>query len=182
MISARTHKIAAVLFERDRERIVFWHALQHLHTGHVQFKTARRALVCAHLAFNDDAGFLREPLYRFKDFGWNGIFRDHALNGSTAIAENREEQFPAFAKVIEPAADRDRLAFVFANFCDGGDWVHAGTVIYRRLRRGGCPHPPTPDEGVRGYVNFYDAICNLTSWRFMPRPGSRRSLPSSRPY
>jgi hypothetical protein len=32
-----------------------------------------------------------------------------------------EEEFAAFPEVIEPAANSDGLAFVFADFCDGAD-------------------------------------------------------------
>ena len=56
-----------------------------------------------------------------KTSGGDGIFRDDALDDAGAIAKLREEKFAAFAEVVEPSANGDGLALVFADFCDGAD-------------------------------------------------------------
>src|SRR5689334_11782907 len=43
----------------------------------------------------------------------------YALDESSAIAEDREQQFPALAQVVKPSAQRDRLAFMLADLSDG---------------------------------------------------------------
>ena len=62
---------------------------------------------------DDDAGFLRETFQGFKGFR---IFlqRADALDDARAVAKNGEEKLAGFAKVIEPAANRDFLPVVFA--------------------------------------------------------------------
>ena len=52
----------AVLFQRDRIRIVLRNALHHLNARYIQFISAGGALVGANFAFDDYAGFLRQAL------------------------------------------------------------------------------------------------------------------------
>ena len=52
--------------------------------------------------------------------GGDGVFRDHSLDYSGAVAKIGEQQFAAFAQVVEPAANGDGLAFVLADFSDCG--------------------------------------------------------------
>jgi hypothetical protein len=56
-----------------------------------------------------------------EDFRRHGVLWDYALNDAGAVAKLREEQLAAFAQVIEPASDGNRLAVVFTDFCDGGN-------------------------------------------------------------
>ena len=92
------------------------HALYDLHVGHIQLVAAVRPLVGAHLALDNHAGFLGQSFNRVENIRRNGVLRHHALNDAGAIAELREQELAALAKVVEPAADGDGLAFVFADF------------------------------------------------------------------
>ena len=105
-----------MLFGRDRVGIGFRHALQDLNVGDIEFVAAGGALIGANFAFDDDAGFLGETFDRVEDFGRDGVFRNYALDDAAAVAELREEKFAAFAEVVEPSANGDGLAFVFADF------------------------------------------------------------------
>ena len=139
MISARTRKngclalraqpemamlhqeIDAVLFRSDGIGIGFGDALHDLDIRDVEFIAAGSALIGAHFAFDDDARFLREAFDGVEDFGRDGVLRDDSLDDAGAVAKLREEQFAAFAEIVEPSANGDGLAFVFADFCDGAD-------------------------------------------------------------
>src|SRR5208283_721191 len=95
------------------------YALHNLDVRDVQFIAAGGALIGADFAFDDDAGFLREPFDGVEDFGWDGVLRNYALNDAGAVAKLGEEEFAAFAEVVKPSADGDGLTFVLADFCDG---------------------------------------------------------------
>src|SRR5579864_6310585 len=103
-------ELDAVLIQRDGKRIVFRHALQHLHIADVEFVASGRAFVGAHFAGDDDGGFLGKVLYRLERFGGNRALGDYSLNLPAAIAKNRKKKLPALAQVIEPSADSDFLA------------------------------------------------------------------------
>ena len=59
-----------------------------------------------------------------------------ALDDAGAVAKNREEQLAGFAHVVEPAADGDFLAVVFAGFFDGnnGHWLMIPKLAKIRAR------------------------------------------------
>ena len=109
-------EIDAVLFQRDGIGIVLRNALDHLHIGDVQFVAAGSALVGANLAFNNHARFLGQAFDGIEDFGGDRILGHDALNHAGAIAKLREQQLPALAQVVEPAANGDALALVLADF------------------------------------------------------------------
>ena len=117
-------KIGAVFFGRDGVRIGFGHALYDLDIGDVEFESAVRALVGANFAFNDNAGFLRQCFYRIEDFRSDRILGNNALDNARTVAELGKKQLPALAQIVEPAANGDRLAFMLADFGDGGDRSH----------------------------------------------------------
>ena len=114
-------EVDAMFFGRDRIGIGFGDALHDLDVRDVEFVAAGSALVGADFAFDDDAGFLSEAFDGVEDFGRNCVLRDHALDDAAAVAELGEEEFAAFAEIVEPSADGDGLAFVFADFCDRAD-------------------------------------------------------------
>ena len=113
-------EIGAVFFGRDGIRIGFRHALHDLHVRNVKLVSAVGALVGADFAFDDHAGFLGQGLDRVEHFRRDRVLGHDALNHARAVAKLREQQLPALAQVVEPAADGDRLAFVLADFCDCG--------------------------------------------------------------
>ena len=53
--------------------------------------------------------------------GETWLLHHHALDDAAAVAELREQQLAAFAQVVKPAANGDRLAFVLADVADRGD-------------------------------------------------------------
>ncbi len=115
-------ELDAVLLGRDGIRIVRIDALQNLRIADVHLVAAGSALVGAHLAGDDHAGFLGQALDRLEQFGRDRVLGDDALDDAAAVAENGEQQFAALAQVVEPAANGDGLTFVLANFANGGDW------------------------------------------------------------
>ena len=114
-------EVDAVFFGSDGIGIGFGDTLHHLDVRNVEFIAARSALVSANLAFDNDAGFLGEALDGVENFGRNGVLRDYALDDARAVAKLGKKELAAFAEVVEPSADGDRLAFVLADFCDSAD-------------------------------------------------------------
>ena len=110
-----------MVFGSDRIGIGFGHALENLYVRDIEFIAAGGALIGADFAFDDDARFLGEAFDGVENFGRDGVFRDYSLNDAGAVAKLREEELAAFAEVVEPSADGDGLAFVFADFCNGAD-------------------------------------------------------------
>ena len=111
-------EISAMLFGSNRVGRRLGHALHHMHVGHIEFVAAMGALVSADFSLHDHTRFLREGLNGIEDLRRHRILRYHTLNDAGAVTKLREQQLPAFAQVVKPAADRDRLAFVFADFCN----------------------------------------------------------------
>ncbi len=66
-------------------------------------------------------GLLREALERFEDRGRDALDVGDALDGAGAVAEDGKEELAALARVVEPAAEGDGLAFVVAEGGDGGE-------------------------------------------------------------
>ena len=97
------------------------HALHDLDVRDIEFIAARGAFIGADLAFDDDAGFLREALDGVEDFGRDGVLRHYALDHAGAVAKLGEKKFSAFAEIVKPSADDDGLALVGADLCDGAD-------------------------------------------------------------
>src|SRR5258706_13386357 len=95
--------------------------LHDLDVRDVEFIAPRSALVGADFALDDDAGFLGESFDSVEDFGGDGVLRDYALDNARAVAKLREQELAAFAEVVEPSANGDRLAFVGADLCDRAD-------------------------------------------------------------
>src|SRR5580698_5119627 len=111
------HKeVGAMVFGRNGIWIGFGHALENLDVRHVELVSARSALIGADLALYDYAGFLGKSFDCIENFRRNGIFRDNSLNDAAAVAELGKEEFAAFPEVVEPSANGDGLAFVFADF------------------------------------------------------------------
>src|SRR5580704_15232271 len=114
-------EINTVFFGSDGIRVSFRDALQDLDARNVKLVAARGAFIGAHLALDDDAGFLSEAFDGLEDFGRDGILRHHSLNNAGAVTKLREEELAALSKVVKPSADGNGLAFVLADFCDGAD-------------------------------------------------------------
>ena len=114
-------EVDAVLLERDGVGIGLGHALDDLEVFDVELISARRALVGAHLAGDNDARLLREAFECLEDFGRNALDVGYALDGAGAVAKDGKEQLAALAQVVEPSAQGDGLAFMLAEGGDGGD-------------------------------------------------------------
>ena len=113
-------EIDAMLFEGDGIGIVLRDPLDDLYVRDIEFVTAGRALVGPHFAFDDHARFLGQALEGIEHFWRDRVFRDDALDDARAVAKLRKQKFAAFAQVVEPAPKGDGLAFVLADFNDGG--------------------------------------------------------------
>jgi hypothetical protein len=136
-----------VIFGSNGIRIGFRNALYDLDVCDIEFVAAGGALIGADFAFDDDARFLSEALDGVEDFGRDGVFWDYSLDDSGAVAKLREEELAAFAEVVEPSANGDGLAFVFADFCDGAN---------------GCWHKSKP-------LTAENAECAEKSWHLLGR-------------
>src|SRR5258708_5336646 len=169
-------KIDAMLFQGYRKRIILRHSLQDLHARYVQLVTAGRAFIGPHLAFYNHAGFLRQTLDGIKHFRRNRILRHNSLNGSTAIAKNGKQQLAAFAQVVQPSADSDRLTFVLTDFSNCGYRVHSRVQSAAAV-------PDLHDSRREPSMNkFRSAISMYSAANGLKRvPDSRRSLPSFPP-
>ena len=110
-----------MFFGSDGVGIGFWDTLYDLDVRDVEFIAAGGALVGAHFSFDDDARFLGEAFDGVEDFGRDGVFRNDTLNDAGAVAKLGEEELAAFAEIVEPSPDGDRLAFVAADLCDHAD-------------------------------------------------------------
>jgi hypothetical protein len=108
-------EVGAVIFGGDGIGIGFGDALEDLDVRHVEFVAAGSAFVGADFAFYDHTRFLGEAFDGVEDFGRDGVFWDDALDDAAAVAELGEEELAAFAKVVEPSANGDGLAFVGAD-------------------------------------------------------------------
>ena len=87
----------------------------------VELEAGGGAGVGADAAGDDEGGLEGEGLEGLEYALGDGGFGDDALDGSGAVAEGGEEQLAGGAEVVEPAAQGDGLAFVLADFGDGGD-------------------------------------------------------------
>ena len=114
-------EVDAVLLEGDGVGVGLGDALDDLDIFDVELEAAGGTLVGANLAGDDDGRLLREAFERFENFGRDALDVGHALDGSGAVAKDGEEKLAALAEVVEPAAERDGLAFVLAEGGDGGD-------------------------------------------------------------
>ena len=114
-------EVDAVLLEGDGVGIGFGDALDDLNVFDIELEAAGGTLVGAHLAGDDDRGFLSETLECLKDGGRNALDVGYALDGSGAIAKDGKQELAAFAEVVEPAAEGDGLAFVLTESGDGGN-------------------------------------------------------------
>src|SRR5207245_6713480 len=101
--------VDAVLLRRDGEVVRLADDLQRLD---VDFVAARRALVGARGAGDDDGGFLREMIGRLEQLVADRRLRHHALNEPGAVAENQEMDLAARAAVVKPPLDGDLFALV----------------------------------------------------------------------
>src|SRR5439155_16117880 len=97
------------------------HALHYFRLRHIQLVTAGGALIGADFTGDDDARFLRQIFYLVKDFRRHGILGDYTLHQSAAVAKDGKEQLAAFAQVVQPSTDGDRLADMLAELADGGN-------------------------------------------------------------
>src|SRR6266849_998177 len=113
-------KVHAVFFQRDGIRIILGNALDDLHVADVELVATGGTLVGADLAFDDHTRFLGQRLDRVEYFRRNRVLWHHTLDHTRAVTKLRKQQLPALAQVVEPAADGDGLAFVFADLNDGG--------------------------------------------------------------
>src|SRR5947207_12873245 len=113
-------ELDAMLFQRDRKRIILRHALKNLHIVDVELVAAGCPFIGTHSAGNNNRRFLSEVLDAFKHFGCNRSFGDDALNESAAVTEDREEQLAALAQVVQPPAYGDALPFACSDLGDGG--------------------------------------------------------------
>jgi hypothetical protein len=110
-----------MFLQRDWIRIAVGYTLNDLQIRYIEFISARRTFIGAHLAADDQARFLREILECIEDFGSNRFLKEHSLNGARAIAQDGEEQLPALAQIVEPSSYRDSLAITRPDRGDRGD-------------------------------------------------------------
>jgi hypothetical protein len=121
-----------MLFELNGERRVFGDFLQNLYFRDADFVAAGGALLSSNLAGDDDAGLLRQTLERIKRFG-SFLLRANALDDASAVAENGEQQFAGFAKIVEPAFQRYFLPVVLSCLFDA-DRGHSSVLCVGRNR------------------------------------------------
>ncbi len=114
-------EVGAVFLGSNRVRRRLRHALHDLHIRHIELVAAMGPLVGANLAFDNDARLLRQGLDRIEHFRRDRVLRHNPLNDARAVAKLREQQLATFAQVVEPTADRDRLAFMLADFGNRSD-------------------------------------------------------------
>ena len=112
-------KIDAVILGRDGIRRLFRNALHNVRAFHVELVSARRARFFADLSANDQRRFLRQILQRFEQFLGQRAFHRDALDDAGAVAQLRETNFSAAAKIVQPARDLHRFAGVPARVRDG---------------------------------------------------------------
>src|SRR5579864_5174595 len=115
-------EVNAMLFLRDRKRIIFRDTLQDFHIAYIQLVAARGTLVRAYFAGNYHARFVSKVLERVKNFRRHLVLRHNALNHAGAIAKDGKDELAAFALVVQPAPNGNGLAVMPANIRDGGYW------------------------------------------------------------
>ena len=123
--------VDAVLFRRNR---VIVRLADDLDALHVDLVSARRAFVGSDRAGDDDRGFLREVIGGFEQLVACGGLRHHRLDEAGAVADDQKMNFPARSPVVEPAFERDFLAFVLPDVLDV-DVRHIHQVARRRSIR-----------------------------------------------
>src|ERR1035437_7579539 len=114
-------EVDAVLLGSDGVGVGLGDTLDDLEAFNVEFEAAGSALVGTDFAADDDAGFLGEALEGLENFRGDAFYVGHALDGAGAVAKDGEKELAALAKVVEPTAEGDGLAFMLA---DGGDGGH----------------------------------------------------------
>ena len=80
-------------------------------------------------------GLLREAFERLEDLRRNALDVGHALHRAGAVAKDGKQQLAALARVVEPSAKGDGLAFVLAEGGDGGDG-RSGSSAFQRVAAG----------------------------------------------
>ncbi len=135
-VPALHEEVDAVLLGRDGVRVGLGDALDDVDVFDVELEAAGGALVGADFAGDDDGRLLREALERVKNGGGYAAHVGHALHGAGAVAKDGKEQLAALARVIEPSANGDGLALVFAELGDG-DNGRGGRGGFRRCGGGG---------------------------------------------
>src|ERR1700682_5597898 len=114
-------EIHAMLFELNRIRSVVRDALHDFNRGNLNLKPARRALIGVNASRDDHARLLRQAAQSFKRRRLI-LQRYDALDRSRAVAKDGEKQFPRFAQVVQPTAQRDFLAIMLPDILNGHYW------------------------------------------------------------
>src|SRR6516165_3279032 len=94
-------EVDAMLLQRDRIWIRLGHAMDDTDVFDVELISSRCALVGTDLAGDDDARLLRETFERLEDFRRNALHMGDTLHGPGSVAEDREQQLSALARVVE---------------------------------------------------------------------------------
>ena len=105
-------KVDTVLFRRDG---VIARLADDLEAVDVDLVSARRPLVGAGRAGDDDGRFLRQMVGGLEDLLAYRCLRHHGLDETAAVSEDQEMDLAARAPVVEPPFDGDVLAFVRAD-------------------------------------------------------------------
>ena len=114
-VAAVEQVVDAVLLRRDRVVVRLADDLERLD---VDLVAARRALVGARRAGDDDRGFLRQMIGGLEHLVADRGLRHHRLDEAGAVAERQEVDLAARPAVVQPALDGDFLALVLADVFD----------------------------------------------------------------
>ncbi len=114
-VPAVEQEVDAVLLRRDR---VVVRGADDLEPLDVDLVAARRALVGARGAGDDDRGFLRQVIGGLEQLLADRRLRHHRLDEAGAVADGEEMDLAARAAVVQPPLDGDLLAFVLADVFD----------------------------------------------------------------
>ena len=107
--------VDAVLLRRDR---VVVRRADDLEALDVDLVAARRALVGARRAGDDDRRFLRQMVGGLEQLLADRGLRHHRLDEAGAVADDQEMDLAARSAVVQPPLDGDLFAFVLADVFD----------------------------------------------------------------
>src|SRR5271163_2761551 len=121
-------EVDAVIFGRDRVWMLLGNVLQDACVFHIEFVSTGGTLLGPNLPADNDRTLLREALQRLKDILAKLALYGDALDHGAAIADDREDNFPGLAQIVEPACDLHGLSNMLS--CvgdpDSDHWLRVG--------------------------------------------------------